>query len=151
MHVRRSLAVLGVAIVVLQGACSESRPARIRVDSALRSELIQMGTEDQAAREGFGPALARNDTGYALGVLRGDSARTRRLREIVTEHGWPTSQLVGKDGVNAAWLVLQHTPDSAFRRRLLPALDSALKRGDIPPHDYATMSDRILVESSKAR
>lgn len=118
-------------------------------DSALRAELVRLGAEDQAAREGFGPAMARNDTGYAWGLLRSDSARTRRLREIVAQHGWPSPQLVGKDGVNAAWLILQHTPDTAFRRQLMPRLDSAAARGDLPARDLATMTDRMLIESGK--
>ena len=118
-------------------------------DSALRAELVRLGAEDQAAREGFGPAMARNDTSYAWGLMRSDSARTRRLREIVSEHGWPTPQLVGKEGVNAAWLILQHTPDTAFRRRLMPRLDSAAARGELPAQDLATMTDRLLVESGK--
>ncbi|HEY7569573.1 MAG TPA: DUF6624 domain-containing protein [Gemmatimonadaceae bacterium] len=118
-------------------------------DSALRVELVRLGAEDQAAREGFGPAMARKDTSYAWGLMRSDSARTKRLREIVAQHGWPTPQLVGKEGVNAAWLVLQHTPDTAFRRRLMPRLDSAAARGELPAQDLATMTDRILIESGK--
>lgn len=150
MHVRRGLSGLLVACAASMwpAACTAPRQAGT-MDSALRGELIQLGQEDQTAREGFGPALARNDTAYVLGLLRGDSARTRRLREIVTARGWPTPQLVGKEGVNGAWLILQHTPDTAFRRRLLPTLDSAQKRGDIPANDYVTMLDRILVESGK--
>lgn len=150
-RVRHSLsAVAGACLLAATPlACKESRPSAMQPDSALRAELIQLGAEDQAVREGFGPALARNDTEYALRVLTGDSLRTKRLREIVAAHGWPTPQLVGKDGVNAAWLILQHTPDTAFRRRLLPQLDSAAARGDLPAHDMATMMDRILIESGK--
>jgi uncharacterized protein DUF6624 len=151
LRVRYNLcAVVGACLLAASPfACKESRPSAMQPDSALRSELVQLGAEDQAVREGFGPALARNDTDYALRVLTGDSARTKRLREIVAAHGWPTPQLVGKDGVNAAWLILQHTPDTAFRRRLLPQLDSAAARGDLPARDMATMTDRMLTESGK--
>jgi uncharacterized protein DUF6624 len=151
LRVRHNLcAVVGACLLAATPfACKESRPSAIKTDSALRSELVQLGTEDQAVRDGFGPALARNDTAYAIRVLTGDSARTKRLREIVAAHGWPTPQLVGRDGVNAAWLILQHTPDTAFRRRLLPQLDSAAARGELPARDMATMMDRILLESGK--
>jgi uncharacterized protein DUF6624 len=150
-RVRHNLyAVVGACLLAATPfACKESRPSANKPDSALRAELVQLGVEDQAVRDGFGPALARNDTAYAIRVLTGDSARTKRLREIVAAHGWPTPQLVGKDGVNAAWLILQHTPDTAFRRRLLPQLDSAAARGDLPARDMATMMDRILIESGK--
>jgi len=149
VHYKLSAAVGACLLAAMPFACKQSRPSAMQPDSALRSELVQLGAEDQAVREGFGPALARNDTDYALRVLTGDSARTKRLREIVAAHGWPTPQLVGKDGVNAAWLILQHTPDTAFRRRLLPQLDSAVARGELPARDMATMTDRMLIESGK--
>lgn len=34
--------------------------------------------------------------------------RWKRLGEIIDRFGWPTKQLFGTDGANAAWLIVQH-------------------------------------------
>ena len=47
------------------------------------------------------PATAR----HVISVVK---AHTARLRAIVSEYGWPGRSLVGEDGADAAWLLLQH-------------------------------------------
>ena len=58
---------------------------------ALKDELIEMFDADQAERSGEVPMSADSDR-----------KRTERLKEIIDEHGWPTIELVGKEGATAA-------------------------------------------------
>lgn len=115
------------------------------LSDALRQELVQLVREDQADREG----LDVNDVAAIKRMNEHDAARTARLKAIVAEHGWPTVALVGKDGVNAAWLLLQHTDDWAWQASLLPAVERAAAAGEVRKQDLATLSDRVLVRAGK--
>jgi hypothetical protein len=142
---------------MLLGACTRatgSSPAqtattRPQIDAALSAELVRLGAEDQAGREEMPQAFARNDTALLHRFLRGDSARTRRLKEIVTQYGWVTPALVGKDGVVAAWLILQHSPDNAWQEEMLPILERAALAGDLSRADVSLLTDRVLVRQGK--
>ena len=68
------------------------------------------------------------------------------LAAIVDEFGWPGESLVGNDGAEAAWLILQHAIGRpAFLRRCLPFLKNAVKAGDVPAAHVACLEDRIAV------
>lgn len=100
-------------------------------DEELHDELLAMLERDQSGRTG-GP-----DT-------EGDAARTRRLAEILDEHGWPTYDLVGEDGEDAAWAIAQHSDqDPAFQRRALELLRPAVAAGQASPGNLAYLEDRI--------
>lgn len=111
----------------------------------LRSELERLGREDQAGRDGIAAAAAANDTLFLKRMMAGDSARTARLREIVATHGWPGRALVGEAGARAAWLILQHSDDTAFQQAMLPRLWDAAAAGDVSRPDVAMLTDRVLV------
>ena len=115
-----------------------------RLDTALRAELVRLGEQDQADREGVGAAMASNDTAFMFRMMRNDSARTRRLREIVRAHGWPGPALVGKDGTHAAFLILQHGGALDLQRELLPDLWKAAERGEMPKQEVAMLEDRVM-------
>jgi hypothetical protein len=115
----------------------------------LRAELEQLGREDQAVREGFGEAAARNDTVYIRRLMAEDSLRTERLREIVRLHGWPGRSLVGEEASKAAWLLLQHSSSNEFQRAMLPLLWEEAERGEIPKSEVAMLNDRVLVREGK--
>ena len=124
-------------------------PSPPPADSALRAELLALREADQRAREDFRPRAAANDTVFLKRMLEGDSARTRRLTEIVRQHGWPTRALVGKDGAEAAWLLLQHSPSDSLKQALLPELWRAVERGDVQASEAAMLTDRVRVTSGR--
>lgn len=146
-------------LVVTAGCATARRPssadaapsvaARAAADSLLARELRALGVADQAARVGFGAAAAAGDTAYLKRLMAGDSARTRRLREIVTAHGWPTPKRVGAQAAQAAWLVLQHGDDVAWQESMLPVLETQARAGAIPFSDVAMLTDRVLVRSGR--
>ena len=116
---------------------------------ALGEELVRLAREDQADRDSISDALKANDAAYVKRMNEHDAARTARLKAIVAEHGWPSVALVGKEGVNAAWLLLQHTDDVAWQASLLPAVERAAEAGEVRKEDVATLTDRVLVRSGK--
>ena len=99
------------------------------VDQALRAELIA----DGSLFEDYHPRVA------ALHLPNAE-----RLLAIMEARGWPAASLVGDDGAQAAWLVLQHAIGSpAVMRRGLELLQAAVERGEVEPSQVAMVEDRI--------
>lgn len=82
-------------------------------------------------------------------VERIDRENTVRLGTLVEKHGWPTSTLVGKDGSNAAWLLVQHADaNPKFQRKCLDLM-TKLPRSEVSPIDRAYLTDRVLLAEGK--
>lgn len=135
-------AVAALALMLLAATAEPRSPA-------LAEELQRLGREDQADRDRFSDALKANDAASIKRLNDGDAARTSRLKAIVAEHGWPSVALVGKEGVSAAFLLLQHTDDWAWQASLLPAVERAAAAGEVSKGEVATLVDRVLVRSGK--
>jgi hypothetical protein len=109
----------------------------------LRSTLIEMKALDERTRARLaetGELLA----GYAPAMEELHSRNADALMQIVAEHGWPGTRLVGEEGCEAAWLVAQHAISRpAHQRSFLVALEDAVRRGDAPPRQRACLEDRI--------
>jgi hypothetical protein len=99
----------------------------------LRRELLDMMEADQAERTG-------------ASETNGDEPRADRLREIIDQHGWPTFDLVGRDGASAAWLIAQHAAfDVQFQAEVLDLMRAALDAGQADPTEVAYLEDRVAV------
>lgn len=100
-------------------------------DQELHDELVAMFERDQRGRTG-----GRDD--------EGDDARTARLGEIVEEHGWPGTDLVGEDGEEAAWTIAQHSDlQPEFQACALVHLEAAVEGGVASPGNLAYLTDRV--------
>ena len=107
--------------------------AGVRFDRQLHDELMAMFRRDRAGRTG-----GIDD--------EGDDARIQRLKEIIAEHGWPTIDLVGRDGGNAAWAIVQDSDlDPDFHTVVLELLTAAAKVDQASWGDVAYLDDRIAV------
>jgi hypothetical protein len=103
--------------------------AMVAADGALRAWLVADGT----LFDGYHPEMAALHHRHAA-----------RLAEIVAARGWPGRGLVGEDGAEAAWRVVQHAiGDPPVMRRCLPLLEAAAARGDAPAWQPAYLLDRI--------
>jgi hypothetical protein len=140
----RGTACLG-AMLLAAGRVGAQDPTP--TDSAFRTELLRMRAEDQDGRERVAQALTSGDTLFVKALMARDTALTRRLQVLVARHGWPTRAMVGADGVEAAWLVLQHSPDLPWQRELLPRIWEASRTGDVRPAEAAMLEDRIRTNS----
>ncbi len=114
------------------------------IPDTVRQELVQLGVEDQEPRQEL-TAEKMQDTVFARAMLRGDSARTARLRAIVEEYGWPDSTRVGPEAAEAAFLILQHSPVQEFQEAMLPVLEGLVEQGTVPRDDAAMLIDRVLM------
>ncbi len=101
----------------------------VEVDGRVRAELIATGELFQA---------------YAPRMAEVHSRNARELARMIDQHGWLGKSLVGEDGAEAAWLILQHAiGDPELQRKCLPLLKEAVARSDVPPAHAAYLEDRI--------
>lgn len=108
------------------------------MNEKLRDELIKMMDADLKIRQTISEETEKIDAEH-----------TQRLKEIVTQYGWPDHSIVGKQGAHAAWLLAQHSEDLNFQKQCLTLMEKALKQQLIAPADYAFLYDRIAMRENK--
>jgi hypothetical protein len=103
---------------------------------ALRVELLKMAADDQDVRQ----VTEKVDFRRWKAV---DVANRARMKEIVSNFGWPTYEMVGKDGANAAWLLVQHADsDKDFQLKVLELMKPLVEQNQASGADFAYLYDR---------
>ena len=114
---------------------------------ALRENLLLMAKQDQEVRAAFhssGPSIDPTSP-EVLRMLEVDSANLKRLKHIVTQDGFPTAEMVGLDGVKAAWLLTLHAAGNAdFQEEVLKLTMQHVRRGEVSSDDVAMLTDDVL-------
>jgi len=114
-------------------------------EPALRAELLERLDAEQGVRMRLIAAgIAEPDPALLAEMDSIDTANLARVVEIVDADGWPTPEAVGADGVNAAFLIVQHA-DLGTQERMLPLVEAAYEAGDLPGQSYALLLDRVRV------
>jgi hypothetical protein len=113
-------------------------------DPQLAEKLHAMAKADQAVRRN----LDYNDQAALRAMAKVDNEHEAILRGILQTHGWPSAELVGYEGVNDCWLLVQHGPFDLMEAHL-PAMQAAAARGDLTPSSVALTVDRVLVHQGK--
>ena len=114
----------------------------------LSRELLLMAEEDQAVRKPFLEGRLPNES--ETKVLRErDEADTKRMNEILDEYGFPGVRVVGIRATRAFIMMLLHSPSLELMKRALPHVERAARRKEIPPDDFANLSDRVLVNEGR--
>lgn len=117
------------------------------VDYDLQKEILDMYEEDQKIRcewidSNFDPVFGKK-------VRDLDQLQLKRLKEIIQSVGWPGYQLVGEEGSNAMWLLVQHTPELEFQKICLNLLQQAVINQDASSKNLAYLEDRVLMHEGK--
>jgi len=111
-------------------------------NTALLDELMQRMKIDQAARSA--------DPIQVEAMAKIDADNTAWMKTVLDKHGWPGFSMVGKDGAQTAWLLIQHADlDTPFQQRCLELLTAAVEKGDASPVDLAYLTDRVLMHQGK--
>ena len=141
---RRTLFTTLLFVPSLLAAQGATMPVPQR-DDALHAALISRGRQDQAVREVF-LAGHHQDTTDLRRMADVDADNTSFLKKIIAERGWPGRSMVGRDGAEAAFLILQHSPDTAFQAQTLPLLEKGVASGDVEGQHLALLTDRVAVQ-----
>ncbi|MDO1529576.1 hypothetical protein QMK61_12115 [Fulvimonas sp. R45] len=137
-------------------AAGTSRLYQPRVDPTnprLRARLAAMATQDQADRNAVykaGPVVVGQTAGKEVQkMLADDKDHTAAIKAIIESGGFPSGREVGRDGVENAFLLIQHSADKGFMKASVSQVRLAMLRGDLPRSEYAKFVDRILMLDGK--
>lgn len=122
---------------------------------ALQMELIKMYISDQSARGNIPREIITKYKldDFQLTDLDGvtvDRINREKLKEIISEFGFPTKQLVGRDAMQCVFLIIQHADaDAKWQKEQLPNIESAVKNGDVEGERFAYLYDRVRVNGGE--
>ena len=103
----------------------------------LRTKLLELREQDQRYRQ---PGMDLNSPLLA----QADASNRDALRKIIAEYGWPTSDVAGLDGSQAAFLIVQHSnQEPAFQQSMLSLLQGLAAQGRVPADQVAFLQDRL--------
>ena len=104
---------------------------------------------DQKARNDCSGSADEQMRCYAKVSETVDKPNTKRINEIFNAGGFPTVKSVGRDGVEAYYLLLQHSNDPTLKQKCLPGIKRAFGQKAMSANDYSNFTDRLLVELGK--
>lgn len=70
-----------------------------------------------------------------------------RLCQILKSNGWPTTALVGREGVFAAFQILKSSGTYELQRDLLPVIVAVIKKDPTQKLEFAGLFDRLRVSA----
>lgn len=119
---------------------------------ALRENLLLMAKQDQEVRASMHFSEARIDptSREVVHMREVDVSNLKRLKHIVAQDGFPTAEMVGLDGVAAAWLLTVHAEgDPDFQEKVLKLTKEHVRRGEVSSAEVALLTDDILSARGK--
>ncbi|HEX5875840.1 MAG TPA: VWA domain-containing protein [Pyrinomonadaceae bacterium] len=123
-----------------------SSPPPSKLDKKLKEELLKMANKQ---RELLLQVVDKDQTKKSdrekLHKLYNE--HTAKLCEILKLHGWPTSDLVDRDGVLATFQVLKNGGTFELQRDLLPVIVAVIKKDPSQKTEFAGLYDRLRVSA----
>ncbi len=117
-------------------------------DTPLVQTLSLLNSRDQSLR--LLPAAEWKKPAIIAQMEQIDTADRARVKQIIGQYGWPGFDLVGTDGEEDAFFIVQHSDDDkVFQKHCLPLIVAAVKRGQALPSDSAYLTDRICFGEHK--
>ncbi|MBS7252991.1 DUF6624 domain-containing protein [Flavobacterium branchiicola] len=123
-------------------------------DKVLEKELALIYTDDQEIRGEFmnvyktqNPDKKKMDSiGKIMG--RKDSINLIKVMKILDEKGWVGKNVVGTQGNQTLFLVIQHS-DLKYQQKYLPMMREAVKNGNASAANLAYLEDRVALREGK--
>ncbi len=135
------------SVIARARAAAEAKLAKVG-NRALRDELLAMQAEDQRVRAALAESAMDSQALHKAEAV--DARHLVRIKEILEVHGWPGKSLVGDDGAQAAWLLVQHADaDPTFQRRALAGMKAAVDRGEARASEWAFLVDRVRIAAGE--
>ncbi|WP_281634611.1 DUF6624 domain-containing protein [Flavobacterium luteolum] len=123
-------------------------------DKVLEKQLAEIYTEDQEIRGEFmnvyraaKPDKKKIDSIGKI-MQRKDSINLIKVTKILDEKGWLGKNVVGTQGNQTLFLVIQHA-DLKYQQKYLPMMREAVKNGNANPGNLAYLEDRVALREGK--
>lgn len=117
------------------------------MNKQLRDELLNRMEKEQNLRKEL--IDHPEDIQLMMRMLEVDAQNTMWLDEIIGQYGWLTYSLVGEDGAQAAFLIVQHSPSLQFQKKCLKLLEQAVNQNEADNISLAYLTDRIRTTDGK--
>jgi hypothetical protein len=123
-------------------------------DKVLEKELAEIYTEDQEIRGEFMSVYRASKPDKkkidSIGKImqRKDSINLIKVMKILDERGWLGKNVVGTQGNQTLFLVIQHS-DLKYQQKYLPMMREAVKNGNANPGNLAYLEDRVALREGK--
>ncbi|WP_139203036.1 DUF6624 domain-containing protein [Pseudoxanthomonas sp. GM95] len=124
-------------------ARAPSRPEHLK-------QLLAMRDAEQQAREAW------RISGYKAGGVEFDRVRKIDLENLATlqafiaDDGFPSYDRVGSEGVEAAWLLVQHADTApTLQAKILNGLNPKSLPKGITGREFALLSDRVAINQGR--
>jgi len=89
------------------------------------------------------------DARFAEHIAKIDSQNTAWLEKVIEEQGFLGLSDVDGDGVQALFLLIQHSPSLEFQKKCLSYMKRALQQGEADTVHVTYLTDRILMREGK--
>jgi len=111
----------------------------------LSEKIIELKKEDLELRDKL-IQIGQLGNGYNEEMAKMHNRNAEILNEIIDSIGYPTIDKVGKEGDDAAWLVIQHSiGQPKFMKKCAKLLENAVNENKANPRHLAYLTDRIAV------
>ena len=129
--------------------------AKSKINAQLIESLKELLKKDQKVREEFTETLQKyGDQSeefkkYGIKVNEVDSLNFIEFEVIIEKHGWPGPEVIGEEGVNTLFMLVQHNNNVDIQKKYLPFIKKAVNDGKEYPTDLALLEDRIAMYSNE--
>lgn len=132
------------AVGPCNGTAAEAIACMAEKDQIARSMTWLTRSPDLTAGQ---RSVAAGEIWSRIGAL--DTRHTERLKALIPADGWFRSSRDGERVAADAWTVAQHSPDHAFRERVLAAMAPLVKAGEVSGAHYALLYDRVAIRAGR--
>ena len=142
----KSLFVFLACLMISTAAFCQSK-----IDSLLRKKIISMFREDQKWRIESDNVQNGKKSEYEEATINRNMGKTDSLnmiqaKIIINKYGFPGNSLVGADGSNGFWAIVQHSDDDPmFQQKVLKLMRKEVKLKNASGENFALLQDRVLI------
>jgi hypothetical protein len=142
----KSLLIFSLFIMSSSGAFCESK-----IDSALQKKIMCMFKEDQKWRLESnnlenGKKSSFDEATINRNLFKTDSLNMIAAKFIIAKYRFPGYSLVGQEGSDCFWAIIQHCDeDLIFQQKVLVLMSKEVKMHNATGEKFAFLQDRVLV------
>lgn len=135
--------------------CMLFSKAQRGANNDLKNRIFTMFEEDQKWRReynkiNFGEKSDYDEITVNRKLSETDSLNLILAKGIILKYGFPGYNLIGSEGSNNFWSIIQHCDDDlAFQKKVLVLMDKEVKRNNASASNNAMLRDRVLVSENK--